>query len=194
MIEEFLNTKFDPAKIFNLEDITNEELISTARDLAWDQASLENLETSKQEHGFRSDLYLYYALYKGQQEGLKDIDLFSFAGLMTSLFPGLGASFGTDTYKKEEIIEYRAIDMYNLLLRASTNPLQLAKIIVEYCLEQYKTLIVERRNLVPRNYTLREDQVRMIHEYTNNNGLKNDSEGLRDVVDAGLNILIKKED
>jgi hypothetical protein len=191
MIEDFLNVKLDPKEIFG--EVSDEELIKTARELGWGQASIDHLENSRKEVGFRSDMYIYYALYKGKQEGLIDTDLFSFAGLISGLISGLHGGFGTDTYKKEEIIEYRAIDEYNLLVKSKADPLTIARVIVEFCLEQYKVITVERQNLMPKNYTLREDQIRLIHDYTVENGKKNDSEGLRDVIDAGLKFLIVKD-
>jgi hypothetical protein len=191
MIEDFLNIKLDPKEIFG--EVSDEELVRTAQELGWDQANMEHLENSRKDGGFRSDMYIYYGLYKGKQEGLKDTDLYSFAGLISGLLSGLHGGFGTDTYKKEEIIEYKAIDEYNLLVKAGLDPLNIARVIVEFCLEQYKIITVERQNLMPKNYTLREDQIHLIHNYTVDNGKKNDSEGLRDVVDAGLKCLIVKE-
>lgn len=151
MIEDIYNVKLDPAEVFQL-DITDEELIKNARELGWNQASQDNLEEARDEHGFRSDMYLYYALYYGKQEGLTGTDLFSFAGLMTTLICGLGASFGTDTYKKEQKIEGRALDVYNSLSVAQVPPLEMAKVIVNYCKNEYTK--PEREKMIPRNVTL----------------------------------------
>ena len=184
MIEDFLKVKLDPKDIFG--EISDEELVRNAHELKWDQANLEHLNNSRKEGGLRSDMYIYYGLYKGKQEGLTDTDLYSFAGLISGLLSGLHGGFGTDTYKKEEIIEYKAIDEYNLLVKSKADPLTIARVLVEFCLEQYNNITIERKNLVPKNFTIRSDQINYIREYSINHGYNNDSEALRDIIDLGL--------
>lgn len=183
MIEDFLDVKLNPAEVFDL-DISDDELVQAAQEMGWTQATKENLEECRGGHGFRSDLYLYYALYRGKQEGLEDIDLYSFAGLTTSLIVGLGASFGTDTYEKEYEIENKALDLYNAMAVAGVEPLQMAKAIVQFCLDEYKKPV--RPKMVPLNWTLREDQVKMISKLAMNEKMDNKSQALRKVVDIGF--------
>lgn len=193
MIEDFLNIKLNPEEVFELYDVSDGELIKNAQELGWSQASKENLEQSRGEHGLRSDLYLYYALLKGKNDGLQDIDLFSFAGLMTSIIPGLGASFGTDTYAKESVIEDKALDLYNILsvrrgLKELT-PLQIAQIIVDFCILEY--VKQEKPKMIPKNYTLPETQIVAISEYARKNNYKNDSMALREIVEIAFKTMKK---
>lgn len=178
MIEDLLNTKLDPKTVFNLETITDKELIETAHKTGWINANQNHLNDSK--NGLRTDLYVYYALYAGNKAGLKEIDLYSFAGLMSTLITGLGASFGTDYYEKEQIIENKALDLYSTLIIAELSPLQIAKALYKYCLNEY--LKPDKIKMVSKNYTIREDQANFISEYAFKNKL-NQSEALRQIID-----------
>lgn len=188
MIEDLQNVKLNPEEVFQIS-IHDDELVQAVRDMGWSQASKENLEQCRGEHGFRSDLYLYYALYWGQEEGLEDVDLYSFAGLMTSLIPGLGASFGTDTYEKERIIENKALDIYNAMAVAGVEPLKMAKTMVQFCLDEYKK--PARPRMLAKNWTLREDQVKRVNKLWEDEKLDNKSQALRKIVDLGLKELNK---
>jgi hypothetical protein len=43
--------------------------------------------------------------------------------------------------------------------------------------------------MIPRNYTLREDQIRKIKDYSADNQLNNVSAGLRDLIDIAFDAL-----
>lgn len=195
MIETELHEKLNPEAVFELYSIADEELVRNAQDVGWNQASIEDLRASR-EQGRRSYLYLYYALYRGKQNGLSGKDLLSFAELITRLITGIHISFGIDTPAKEYVIEDNLKESYALLImrKAETGdlkPIRIAQYIVDSCISQYwKT---RKLQLIPKNYTLREDQINAIANHARNKGLDNVSMGLRDLIDTALVCLAEKE-
>lgn len=47
----------------------------------------------------------------------------------------------------------------------------------------------QKPRMIPRNYTLREDQIRKIKDYSSDNQLNNVSAGLRDLIDIAFDAL-----
>ncbi len=130
-----------PQHIFELK-VPDEELVKKAQDLGWEKASEGNLVLSRQNN--TSDFYLYYALYKGDQEGLKGDELFSFAGLITRFITGKSVYLTKNLDKEEHEIENSLSKSYQLLVDqyntpgSNITPLTIARQILAECIEEYK--------------------------------------------------------
>lgn len=121
MIEDKHDVKLDPREVFFLENVTDEEIVEIM-----DELNVTGFTTliefkERTESGLRTDLYIPFALYYGYKQGLRDLNLFSYAGLISGYITGLFGGFGTDTYMQERIIENKAFDEMNRIRHFNPN-------------------------------------------------------------------------
>jgi hypothetical protein len=140
MIEDAYNVKLDPREVFFLEDVTDEQIVELMQEL--NVSGFHTMEGFKErtESGLRTDLYIPFAVYHGYKLGLRDLNLFSYAGLISGYITGMFGGFGTDTYKNERIIENKAFDEMNRIRQAKVTPLQEAILIDLFMLDHYLKL------------------------------------------------------
>lgn len=175
MIEDTYNIKLDPKAVFNLEDTTTTEVIKLMKELGVTGFDTPDQFRERTTNSLRTDLYIPYGVYHGYKHGLRELDLFSYAGLVSGFVTGLFGGFGTDTYRAERIIENRALDELNRVRKIKLSPLQEAQLITGYILSQYQLLNVKT---VRRTVTLPDGLVRMINEIEGDNF----SEKLRNIL------------
>jgi hypothetical protein len=140
MIEDEYNIKLDPRDVFLMGEVTDEEIINLMNELG--VSGFHTMEEFKErtESGLRTDLYIPFAIYHGYKLGLRELDLFSYAGLISGYITGMFGGFGTDTYKNERIIENKAFDEMNRIRQAKVTPLQEAILIDLFLIDHYKKL------------------------------------------------------
>lgn len=158
MIEDTHNIQLDPRSVFGLENVTDKQVVHLMRELG-----VTGFDTTKEfqertQSGIRTDLYIPYAVYHGYKEGLREIDLFSYTGLIAGFVTGLFGGFGTDTYPPQRVIENKLLDKLNQLRTSNLklNPLDEAKLLVRFAIDDYKALNVKT---VRRTVTLPQELV-----------------------------------
>lgn len=86
--------------------------------------------------------------------------------------------------KDRDLLESALINTSDLFeIKKITRLLQL----IHGALDEYQHR--QKPRMIPRNYTLREDQIRKIQDYAADNQLNNVSAGLRDLIDIAFNAL-----
>ncbi len=83
-------------------------------------------------------------------------------------------------------------DLLQCELENTSDLLEIKKItrllqLIHGALDEYQHR--QKPRMIPRNYTLREDQIRKIKDYAADNQLNNVSAGLRDLIDIAFNAL-----
>lgn len=89
--------------------------------------------------------------------------------------------------KDQELLEDALENTSDLLeIKKITRLLQL----IHGALDEYQHR--QKPRMIPRNYTLREDQIRKIKDYAADNQLNNISAGLRDLIDIAFDAMKNK--
>ena len=139
-IEMLFKTTIEPSKLLTKQQFpeAGDLAIAPILENIIDKDKVLDVLRNAREQNNRHDLWLYYSLAYAYVNGFRDIDLYSFAGLLTSIVTGWYGGFGTDYYEKERKIEQRWQFLENRLIEMGCNEETIVKIAIIFLVDQYK--------------------------------------------------------